>query len=699
MFDTSSVFSRIVLVDAPTALQAEAETRRAGACTLAFEADGPVPFPQIILRGNGPERVFAKEALAEQEHSGQWRYEVVVPAGTLAAGRWQVQAEGCRKEDWRAAGGGDWVKAFAEFEVSAPPRARSSVADNPGVKVYYGIHKHMHQPYYNATDKGYWDGEKQGIFSSRHGAYSSFVPMAVRHYLNGGLDRAGLSVSWSGTLLEQLNGRGGFPGWSDELRQIAQETTSGGHPRCAMVAFGFYHPLMPLIPARNIVKHLRKHARICEEVFGVPPTKTLFPPETAFHVRMIPALREAGIERVIYDSLHRYRACREYPYAGREEGMLPPNAAEQVNPPVDDWTGLNNVWCPGKVSPSCLRPEWITYTDPEGREHRIIGVPAERYIGNEDARGGFGALQYPNVLGQLYEAMVDAGTFDPKHPPFFLLHSDGDNYGGGTDSYYGCNTERMVAWLQEDPRFELITIDDYLEQFPPDPANAVHLEPGSWAGADNGDPQFKKWFSLYDQPYSPDLNSWAVLTALQNIVHSLEDVEPQSPLLARAEDLMLTAETSCYWYWTGQDVWDQQVTNAANAALEHIGGVVDKLAQNDQTGPTIFAPWPMPENPGGKMWGEHGSIVDAPREGRIHTFVYDVSGLKTVSLVLRTASGGTRLLPSQQHPYPCHTGAKCTAEHVTFDLPVGVGDCRYVIEATDNRGNTSRTALERVYLQ
>ena len=27
---------------------------------------------------------------------------------------------------------------------------------------------------------------------------------------------------------------------------------------------------------------------------------------------------------------------------------------------------------------------------------------------------------------------------------------------------------------------------------------------------------------------------------------------------------MLTAETSCYWYWTGQTIWDQQVTNAAN---------------------------------------------------------------------------------------------------------------------------------------
>ena len=59
--------------------------------------------------------------------------------------------------------------------------------------------------------------------------------------------------------------------------------------------------------------------------------------------------------------------------------------------------------------------------------------------------------------------------------------------------------------------------------FLPDPAQAAHIEPGSWSGADNGDPQFMKWFSRYNEPYSPDLNSWAVLTAFQNAVHTLED--------------------------------------------------------------------------------------------------------------------------------------------------------------------------------
>jgi hypothetical protein len=279
------------------------------------------------------------------------------------------------------------------------------------------------------------------------------------------------------------------------------------------------------------------------------------------------------------------------------------------------------------------------------------------------------------------------------------LHSDGDNHGGGADSYYHHNTGRMVEWLNQDPRFELTSIRDYLERFPPDPKNAIHIEPGSWSGADNGDPQFMKWFSRYNEPYSPDLNSWAVLTAFQNMVHSLEDAEPGHPALAEATRLMLTAETSCYWYWTGQHEWDQQVTNAANLGHSRIKDALDGLVAKgkDKTGPTIFAPWVTPENPGGKKWGQ-GCLEDAPREGVVHTFVHDIAGLKRVNLVLRSGNGESTLKMEDHGPYPSQTGAAVVANYCTVRLPVGAGDVRYFVEAEDKRGNVSRSALERVYL-
>ncbi len=585
-----------------------------------------------------------------------------------------MQVEGCRKADIatpaattgsrRSAGCADGRRQTGATTAGIGGRRHAA-------KLYFGIHKHMHQPYYNTTDRNYWDGEKDGIFGSRGGNYTDFIPAAVRQYIGGGLPHAGLSTSWSGSLIEQLDRcardglcGGRFAGWNDALRGIAQEKTALGHPRVDFTAFGFFHPLMALIPSRNIVRQIEWHRQIIRDAFGVEASPILFPPETAFHVRMIPALLEAGIEAVIYDSIHRFRACRDYPYAGMNEGMLPPNPAEQTNPPADDWLQLNNIWAGSKISPSLLRPEYVEYVDPDGASHKIVAVPAERYIGNEDARGGFGALQYGSVLGQVYDQIVATGSFDPKHPPFFLLHSDGDNHGGGADSYYHHNTGGLVEWLQQDQRFELTAIGDYLERFPPDPANSVHIEPGSWSGADNGDPQFMKWFSRYDQPYSPDLNSWAVLTAFQNAVHTLEDAEPEHPLLAEAQRLMLTAETSCYWYWTGQHVWDQQVTNAANLAWSRLQQSVQGLIATgrDATPPTIFAPWVTPENPGGKKWGQ-GRLLDAPREGTVHTFIADMSGIARATLVLRNGGAEQRTAMNDHGPYPSQTGAAITAHY------------------------------------
>jgi len=706
-----TVFSRFVKIEIPERLDGAA-TGKNPEFEVRFAADGAIPFPQVILHGQGQQKLVNGVAirLLGESADGVWTYAATVPAGLLLAGEISLQIEGCRTADLGQAGGSDWIKVYRTLKMSLPtrpkPEVRVSVAGGGPVKVYFGIHKHMHQPYYNTTDRDYWDGEKDGIFGSRVGNYTGFVPEAVRQYIDGGLPHGGLSTSWSGSLIEQLDRcaergwcGGGFSGWNGALRDMAEAKTALGNPRLSFSAFGFFHPLMALIPHRDIVRQIEWHRGIVRAVFGAEASRVLFPPETAFHVRMIPALLEAGIEAVIYDSIHRYRACRDYPYAGPGEGLLPPNPAEQANPPVDDWLQLRNIWAGSKISPSLLRPEYVGYEDPDGRLHTIIAVPAERYIGNEDARGGFGALQYPDVLGQVYDRVVETGSFDPAHPPFFLLHSDGDNHGGGADSYYRHNTGALVRWLQNDPRFELTTVEDYLRRFPPDPKHVVHVEPGSWSGADNGDPQFMKWFSRYDQPYSPDLNSWAVLTALQNRVYTLEEAGAESPALAEAVRLLLTAETSCYWYWTGQRVWDQQVTNAANLAYNHIQGAVEAVvrAGRDRTGPTLFAPWVTPENPGGKRWG-NGGLLDAPREGVVHSFVSDVSGLERVDLVLRTASGETRLKMRSHGAYPSETGARVTAEYFTAALPVGAGEVRYYIEAEDKCGNVARGALERVFL-
>ncbi len=104
-----------------------------------------------------------------------------------------------------------------------------------------------------------------------------------------------------------------------------------------------------------------------------------------------------------------------------------------------------------------------------------------------------------------------------------------------------------------------------------------------------------------------------------------------------------------------------------------------------------------PENPGGKKWGQ-GCLEDAAAEGVVHTFVHDIAGLKRVDLVLRAGKSEKTLKMNDHGPYPSQTGAAITGTYFTAQLPVGAGDVRYYIEAEDNKGNVSRSALERVYL-
>ncbi|MCC8988038.1 MAG: glycosyl hydrolase family 57, partial [Candidatus Contendobacter sp.] len=269
----TDVFTRILRIELPETLQCD-ESGKNPAFTITFVADGPIPFPQLILHATDGPRLFGGAALTESIVEGDYQYTAEIPAGLLWPNTINVQAEGCRKADIRQAGGGDWIKEFRPLRVAPNIKAKPAirVATGPGdapVKLYFGIHKHMHQPYYNATDRLYWDGEKDGIFGARGGPYTHFIPTAVRQYIGGGLPHAGLSTSWSGSLIEQLDRcaadglcGGRFGGWNNDLRAVAQEQTALGHPRVDFSAFGFFHPLMSLIPERDIVKQVEWHRHI-----------------------------------------------------------------------------------------------------------------------------------------------------------------------------------------------------------------------------------------------------------------------------------------------------------------------------------------------------------------------------------------------------------------------------------------------------
>lgn len=607
--------------------------------------------------------------------------------------------------------------------------------------IHVGFLWHMHQPTYRpgqtilqTENSGDFSFSVVDVHNQRGGPYTTWPRDAVQSGL--GLPHLGAQVSFSGSLIRNLNqleaagvNGGQWNNWEGAYQQAANWQTSEGNSRLDMVNFGFNHPLMPLLDTRDIQMQIRLQKHVHTQTWGasVPFSKGIFPPETAFSTRIIPALVAEGIEWSIVDSIHLERAVKNYPHTDGSN-LYRPNKADQINPAIPDnqWVQLNNLWAPSKVAaPFAYRPHHVQHVDPAtGEISKLVAVPAARYEGNEDGRGGFGALQYEQVMDQYRQFNTD-----PNHPMFVLLHHDGDNFGGGSEAYYHGNFNNMVNWASSNDNYDVSTVQDYLDRYPVNPNDVVHIENGSWAGADNGDPEFKKWLGDPDPitGWSPDRNSWAVLTAAKNRVFTADDIAPATNLdniingvgtsTERAWHTLLQAEASDHWYWDGTEVWDSNVTLGSNQAVAHADNVINAFAGQESTAPSVFVPQRESYNPGGDEFGQ-----TQPSDFEVWTYAYDVSGLDSVTLKYRVDADGTNPLSSIQNE--TYTGGSEVGDWITLDMtssdvapPPGIlaptyralrygamiegledSLVDYYVEAIDGNGNIERTDIQHVFV-
>ncbi|NUN70655.1 MAG: T9SS type A sorting domain-containing protein [Bacteroidetes bacterium] len=611
------------------------------------------------------------------------------------------------------------VSAFILFTVAFSQQK----IPNSNPPIHIAFLWHMHQPIYfpyesvvQTDANARYSYSVKDIHNQRTGPYTSWPKNAVAKGL--GLPNFGAQVSFSGSLIENLNaleanGNGNFANWKSHWTAAMQWKTALNNPRLDMIGFGYHHPLMGLIDYTDIRRQIQAHKKMVQENFGGTYSKGIFPPENAFSRRMVPALADEGIEWALVDNVHFDRAAKNYPF-NTGGNLYEPNKADQVNPDPADWVQLNGLWAPTKNSAAWgRRPHYVQYVDPvTGTSKKIIAVPADRYMGNEDGRGGFGALNYENVMSQL-----ESYNTDPAHPILIVLHHDGDNYGGGTDSYYGSNFQNFVNWVKANPtRFVCTTIQDYLQQYPPAADDIIHIEDGSWSGADNGDPEFKKWNGDPYNGYSPDRNSWGIITAAKNIVFTAHQIAPNDANTLNAWKYLLNAEASDYWYWDGSQngIWDSHPARGANQAVQYAQQVLG--TGSDLTPPTIYLPQREPYNPGATEWN-----IAQPSDFTVWTYVYDVKGLKSVTLRYRLDADGTNSLstihnetyaggsdvsswtdiamtgvarPSQTDPAPLVKAKEFTAEIK------GINDklLDYYVEAEDSSGNIARSPIQHVWV-
>ncbi|QOJ15867.1 MAG: hypothetical protein HRU75_14995 [Planctomycetia bacterium] len=600
---------------------------------------------------------------------------------------------------------------------------------------------HMHQPIYfpyespvTADNNSRFSFSVKDIHNQRFGPYTGWPRDAVQAGL--GLSHLGAHVSFSGSLIENLNAMqaagvngGMWNNWTQPYAQARSWNTSLGNPRLDLVAFGYHHPLMPLLDEADIRMQIRLHRHAFGQTWPGGYAPGMFPPETAFATRIIPALAAEGVEWVMVDNIHFDRACIGYPHTNASN-LYRPNRADQVNPdPAANggaWVQLSNLWAPSRVSaPFGYLPHRAQHVNPAtGAVSQITVVPAARYEGNEDGRGGYGAFLFDGVMDGYLQYSGIGGR-----PMLVLLHHDGDNFGGGSEAYYHHNWNNMVSWAAGDPDYDVTTIDDYLERWPTPAGDLIHVENGSWAGADNGDPEFKKWLGDPNgSGWSPDRNSWAVMTAAKNHVLMAESIAPAVSLqnilngvgtnTERAWRWLLVAQASDYWYWDGSgEPWDSNVTRGCNQAVSFANNVI--LGQPDLFPPTVFIPQRDPYNPGDYEWG----TLPEPADFSVWTFAYDANGVAAVTLKYRIdADGLNPLLSTQNETYaggpevggwislpmtasslpapPAHILPATVRAQQYAAMIVGIRDelLDYYVEAVDNAGNVARTDIQHVWV-
>jgi hypothetical protein len=594
-------------------------------------------------------------------------------------------------------------------------------------KIYIAFLWHMHQPIYYPY-QNIVQTEQSGVFSfslfnvhlSRTGPYTDWPRNAVQKGINANMPHFGAQVSFSGSLIENLNNLQqagvGFSNWKSHWNYIKNQQTSLGNPRMDMVGFGYHHPLMGLIDYADIRRQIQEHKTIFAQHFTGSYSKGIFPPETAFSPRVIPALVDEGFEWVIIDNLHFDRTAQNAPVSDGS-GVLRPNKADVRNPDPQDWKQLNGLWAPTPVSIRWgHQPRYVSYTDPaSGTTKRIIGIPASRYLGEEDGRGGFGALNYEHVMSQFEQYNTD-----PSRPILIVLHHDGDNYGGGSESYYNSNFQNFINWLQgQTNRFECTTIQDYLERFPVPENDVIHVQDGSWLGAAGGDPQFRKWngepgnYPGASGPYSPDRNSWGIMTAAKNIVETAQQVNPNAGGTQQGWKFYLNGQASDYWYWDGTEIWDSNPVRAANQAVNNALPVAQ--GGTDLTAPSIYLPQRYPYNPGAIEWDGAGVM---PSDFTVWTYAFDLNGLANVTLKYRISNtetvqydnmiyaGGAGTGPWQSlpmtgisitsvtDPMPLHKAKEYSAQINGYQNKL----IDYYVEAVDTKGNLARSPIQHVWV-
>ncbi len=570
-------------------------------------------------------------------------------------------------------------------------------------------------------------------------------------------DEAGAQVSYSGGLIENIMSLGaagqlGYTSaWMNPWREARNWRTAGANkPRCDIVIFPFHHPILPLCDDSTVRREIQLYKAMYADAWGASPgvSNGLFPSEICFSERLIPLLAAEGIQWVIVSNEHISRACSNFPLVLGSGGVNcdPPNRADQINPAQSFWqrTSIDRGCSPVNAYPFACTPHRAKYVDPDtGAESQIIVVPADQALSWKDGYSplgldGINAIETQNP---------------PARPQLVLLAHDGDNAWGGGYSYYMEAVPNFVSQAVA-AGYVPTVVEEYLSDHPVPADDFVHVEDGGWVNADGdfGSPTFINWnWPLVNAAgqidvaggWAEDERNWAVITAAQNRVDTAEQIggapnirkvlypDSTTSHVERAWHYFLAALNSGYMYYGTSLDMEVKPTIACNEAVQHADIVIGN-GSLDATPPTIWLPQRHPYNPGSTNFGAQWRYIATPTSGDmwVWTFVYDVSGVASVTLKYRIDADGVNA-PANSHNETYAGGPDVGAWQSLamtrrvfpagnffndpsidfFEMPACIADeyytqvtglrdvlIDYYVEATDTKGYTRKSPIQHVYI-
>lgn len=399
--------------------------------------------------------------------------------------------------------------------------------------IFHALGLHMHQP----------PGNIELLLESNPWEADQIISCYARpvRYINKYKESANINIGFSGILLEQLTDRALQSQMADIYNMEEVLSQYRATKQIEIIGMGYYHPIFPLIPREDWMSQLLLGREKAKEVFGEYPIG-FWPSEMAFSIEMIPSLRQAGYEYVIVDDVH-IRVENEDPERGR--GMS------------------KNI---------SYLPHLAQYNN-----YEIVIIPRSRDISNAQESG---------LNPEWFENEVMHKTSSDNVPQLVTTWSDGENGGwfrqmheesGFWGHFFGPYMERII---EKRTTLKTIRLSDFINDHPP--KDYVFVQTGAWNVGQTSGFDFSQWSGsqaqkmAFEEVWSLSKEYHCLDKGLKDRDKAPEGHENVIDMLSQAHNLLLKAETSCYFFWG--DAWIPKVYDLTKPARIILKKVAEILA-------------------------------------------------------------------------------------------------------------------------